>query len=117
VSELGKVSIEHRNDVVVGKVDGELDLSNWEQIRGALADAIDDETALVLDLSATTYFDSAGVRLVYQLADELRARRRMFALVFGDNQIVRRVATLSGIGRHVACHPTVAAAVKALAGE
>jgi anti-anti-sigma factor len=118
VSELGRVSIEHRDHIVVGKVDGELDLSNAEQVREALTAAVDkDDTALVLDLSATTYFDSAGVRLVFQLADDLRARRRALALVLGDNQIVQRVASLSGIGDHVACHPTVAAAVESLSRE
>lgn len=118
MSELGRVSIERRDDILVGTVDGELDLSNAEQVREALTAAVDDDdTALVLDLSPTTYFDSAGVRLVFQLADDLRARRRGLALVLGDNQIVQRVASLSGIGDHVACHPTVAAAMKALSQE
>jgi anti-anti-sigma regulatory factor len=63
------------------------------------------------------YFDSAGVRLVFQLVDDLRARRRAFALVLGDNQIVQRVADLTGIVDHVACHPTVAAAIKAVSPE
>lgn len=118
MSDLGKLSIEHREDIVVGRITGELDLSNWEQVRTAMQDAVeDDDIGLLLDLSSTTYFDSAGVRLVFQLADDLRARRRAFALVLGDNQIVQRVADLTGIGDHVACHPSVAAAIKAIAPD
>ncbi|MGH7358232.1 MAG: STAS domain-containing protein [Candidatus Rokuibacteriota bacterium] len=118
MTELGRVSIEAQDDVVVAHLAGELDLSNWEQVRATLEDAVTpDNGALVLELGSTTYFDSAGVRLVFQLAEGLRNRRQGFALVLGDNQIVQRVAELTGICDHVACHPDVAAAVKAVGSD
>jgi anti-sigma B factor antagonist len=115
VSELGRVSVEHREAVVVARVDGELDLSNWEQVREIVEDAVTPEAdALVLDLSSTTYFDSAGVRLVFQLAERLGNRRQGLALAMGDNDVVQRVAELTGLTSHVACRRSVDDALRAL---
>jgi anti-anti-sigma factor len=114
VSELGSVTIARYNLVIVARVDGELDLSNWSRVCSEVEDAVaPDDTALVVDLGEISFFDSTGVRLVFQLADRLQTRRQRFALVIGENEIVRRVTELTGITQHVPCHRTVDEAVHA----
>jgi anti-anti-sigma factor len=117
VGDLGAVSVDEYDHVVVASITGEVDLSNCKQIQNTLEGAITDHTALVLDLGATTYFDSAGVRLVFQLAERLRARRQELAVVLGNNEIIQRVAELTSIGDHVPCHSTVDAALASLSSS
>ena len=115
MNDLGRVTIEHRDHVVIAAVDGELDLSNWEHVGEAVEAAVNsDDTGLVVDLGPTSYFDSTGVRLVFRLAERLKARRQGFALVIGGNQIVQRVTELTGIKQCVDCHHTVDQAVTSL---
>ena len=108
MTDLGFVTFDRHKHIAVARVGGELDLSNWARVSSEVEDAVaPDDKALVVDLGETTYFDSAGVRLIFQLAHRLQVRRQGFALVVGDNEIVRRVAELTGIKQHVACHHTV----------
>jgi anti-anti-sigma factor len=118
VGDLGAVSVDEHDHIVVARITGEVDLSNCKQIQDTLESSVNtDHAALVLDLGATTYFDSAGVRLVFQLAERLRARRQALAVVLGDNEIIQRVAELTSIADHVPCHSTVDAALASLSSS
>jgi anti-anti-sigma factor len=51
-------------------VTGEIDLANAGEFRQALTEAAVTAPALTVDLSAATYFDSAGVRALFSVAAE-----------------------------------------------
>ncbi len=55
--------------------------------------------SVVLDLSAVTFFDSSGVRLVDRLARECGARATPFRVVAPPGGPTRRVLELVGTGR------------------
>jgi anti-sigma B factor antagonist len=56
---------ERRGDSVVVGLDGDVDIQVAEQVRGDLADIEASEPrVLVLDLSRTTFLDSAGMALI-----------------------------------------------------
>jgi len=82
MSELARVLEDRRGEVLVAALDGEVDASNaaevGERLRRALGNA---STALVLDLSPTSYLDSAGISLVFRLAEELGARQQRLVVV------------------------------------
>ncbi len=60
MTTLADVSVMQRGEVVVVAVDGEIDRSNAEQVAAALLKAVPNfATAVVLDLSRTTYIDSS----------------------------------------------------------
>lgn len=100
---------------MVAHVEGEIDLSNVDEIRTLLVDAVTHEThSLILDLSKTSYLDSTGVRLLFELAERLQGRRQQLRLVVDDEALVRRVIVLTQLDQRVPLDATVDQAVDAI---
>ena len=98
--------------VPVVRLEGEVDLSNVEEVRAAIfAPADAGHGCVVVDLTGTTYLDSTAVRLLFDLAVRLQTRRRRLRLVVSDATIVRRVLVLTKLDESVPFHTTVADAV------
>ena len=115
MSRLAAVSVDHRSGAAVARVVGEIDLSNVDEIREAVTEAVDhDGLGLVLDLSGTTYLDSTGVRLLFELAHRMQTRRRHLRLVVTDQALVRRVIVLTQLEDRVPIDTSVADALAAL---
>lgn len=111
---LAEVTLDRQGGVVVASLAGEVDLSNVADIRLALVEAVAQETeCLVIDLSETTYLDSTGVRMLFDLAVRLQARRQDLRLVVPDATIVRRVLVLTKLDQSVHFDVSVADAVAA----
>lgn len=88
--------------VVVARLTGEIDLSNAETITAAVVDAMPHESsALVLDLSAVDYLDSAGIQLIYHLRETLRARSQSLRLLIPPDSPANDALRLAGVARHV----------------
>lgn len=82
MSELARLETRRVGDTQHVCVSGEVDLSNARPLLDAVAAAVPDEAAhVVLDLTATTYLDSAGIAAVFRLAERLRGRRQDLRLV------------------------------------
>jgi anti-anti-sigma factor len=96
VSDIGELAIDDgRDDVVVARLIGEVDLSNAGVVGDQLASAVPNRAlGLVLDLGATSYLDSSGVSLVFDLADRLRKRQQQLRLVVPDGAPLRRVLAI-----------------------
>jgi anti-sigma B factor antagonist len=93
-----RVLLERGEPVVVAELEGEVDASNAEEIGGEIAGLISTApTSLLLDLSRTRYLDSAGVRMLLDLAEKLRQRRQGLSLVVPERTPVRRLLTVAGI--------------------
>jgi anti-anti-sigma factor len=93
---LARVQVEQAGKAVVARIAGEIDLSNARVLELEIAAAVpNDAEALVLDLSETTYLDSAGIRLVFGLADAVRKRGQEMRLVVPEASPVRRILELS----------------------
>jgi anti-anti-sigma factor len=109
---LEQVELEQRGDVVVAHVSGEVDLSNAASITERLLAAIPNTaTTLVLDLSGTSYLDSSGVRMIFDLAHRLRNRRQGLELVVPDDSTIKRVLLLTEVEQIVPMSASVEAAV------
>ena len=81
--------------VVVAALPEEIDLANARGIASIVANAVPNEAVgVVLDLSGTTYLDSSGVHLVFDLADRLAARQQKLVLAVPEFSNVRRVLEL-----------------------
>ena len=101
--------------MLVAHLEGEVDLSNVDDIRTLLVDAVSHETeCLILDLTKTSYLDSTGVRLLFELAERLQGRRQELRLVVDDETLVRRVIVLTQLDQRVPLDTTVEQAVEAV---
>jgi anti-anti-sigma factor len=74
---------EHLVDgIPVVRIDGEVDISNWLRVAGALeAAGARDGPGIVVDLRATRYLDSSGVRILFDARRRLEADGRRLVLV------------------------------------
>jgi anti-anti-sigma factor len=106
-----------RGSVPVAHIEGELDMSSAPALRNRLLDAVENQDlGLVVDLSDTTYVDSAGLNLLFELAERLATRQVAFAVVYPEGGIVERVFGLVDISSVASVHHSVDSAVHSILG-
>jgi len=104
--------------VVVGRVIGDLESANADELRDALVRRLrNDSAGLVLDLSATAYLDSAAIELLFDLARRLRTHRQRLRLVLPPKAPMHGVLTFCGIDTVVEIDETTEAAVREMRAE
>jgi anti-anti-sigma factor len=112
VTLLAQVSEERHGDIVVARVNGEIDASNapWldDRLRAAISNQRD---GLAVDLTGTTYLDSAGIALLFGLAASLRQHQQTLRLVVAEGSPIDRMVRLTGLADAVPTHPTLEAAL------
>jgi anti-anti-sigma factor len=112
---LGQLELETLDHVPVGRLTGEIELSNVPQIEATLTRAVDNAApGLVVDLSVTAYFDSAGIRMLFNLATLLSGRGQALHAVVPPGSRIEYLLSIVDVDRVVPCHPTTAAAVAAV---
>ncbi len=98
MTDLVQVVPRQDRSVPVCELRGELDASNVDSVQSAILEHVgNDVPGLVLDLTATTYLDSAAVRILFDLARRLRTRRQELRLVVPPDGVVRRVLVLTAL--------------------
>jgi anti-anti-sigma factor len=114
---MGLVEVRVRADqlVPVAEIHGELDASNVDDVLAQLVALVANHApGLVLDLSETQYLDSAGVRVLFELARLLRSRRQELRIFVPADGIVRKVLVLTAVADVVPLHDGVDEAVAAM---
>ncbi|HET8755373.1 MAG TPA: STAS domain-containing protein [Solirubrobacteraceae bacterium] len=112
---LARVTDEHHGDVPVVSIVGEIDASNAGEIADRLRAALSNRSeVLVCDLSGTTYLDSAGLNLLFELATALRERQQQLHLVVAERSPIARMVAIVGLDTAVPTHPTRTAALAAV---
>jgi anti-anti-sigma factor len=82
MSDLALFAVLETDEVVVGALSGEIDLSNAKELEREIEEAVPNTArGMVLDLSKLTYLDSSGIRLLLSLAGRLRWRGEGTVLV------------------------------------
>jgi anti-sigma B factor antagonist len=98
VNDLARVEISRRNDVHIAAIFGEVDIANVEDVGIAITDSLDHgETRHLVDLTGTTFMDSAAIRLLFTLANLFRTRRQQLHIVVPEGSPVARVLTLTAV--------------------
>ncbi|HEX8066419.1 MAG TPA: STAS domain-containing protein [Thermoleophilaceae bacterium] len=109
------LKIESKGDVVVVAVSGDVDLANAKSIGVQIAAAVPNESiGLVLDLAETTYLDSSGLHLIFDLAARLGERQQRLALSVPEASHLRRVLELVDVGVAAGLEPSVERAMAAV---
>jgi anti-anti-sigma factor len=112
---LATLDVQLGSDTPVARLVGEVDASNAAGFAKELKEAVPNTAiGLVLDLSETTYIDSSGVHLIFDLADALRRRQQTLQLVVPPDTFIADVfaaVSLSGAARQ---SPTLPEALEAV---
>ena len=114
MTSMANIEVQRTGAVVVVRLVGEVDLSNVDSVREDLLDPVGHETeSLIIDLGDTRYLDSTGIRMLFDIAVRLHARRQHLRLVVSDETIVRRVLVLTKLDQSVPFDRSVDAALAA----
>lgn len=114
MSLLARVMEEQRDDVAIAAIEGEVDSSNVHELGERLRTLLTNRsTALIVDLTETTYLDSAGINMLFELAGELTNRQQRLRLVVPADTPVLRMLTIAGLIGAVPTHQTRDAALAA----
>jgi anti-sigma B factor antagonist len=115
---LADVNIESLDNLVVARLDGEIDLSNAIELGAVIANRVPNEVlGLVIDLTKVEYIDSVGIHVLFELRDKLKTRGQGIGLVApGDSDIfvTLKVAYLPSV---VVVFDTVDAAAESIAAR
>lgn len=85
-------------DDVLVRIAGEIDLANASDVQEQINAVVgNDAMRVVLDLADVVYLDSAGLRVLFTLAERLRVRQIDLDLVVPPGTGVRRVVEMSGL--------------------
>lgn len=111
MSELAAVEAADLDGSRLVRVSGEIDLSNAHDVMDSISEAVPhDAGRVILDLSRTAYLDSAGVAMVFRLAERLGHRRQELRLVVPEDAPIRAVLELTNVPRVVPLRTSVAEA-------
>ena len=104
-----------RNAVVAAS--GEIDLTNADGLRDALLSALDaGARGLVVDMTATTFLDSAGVTALVRTSRRASATEATLRLAVTAPAVLR-VLDLVGLDRLVGVYPSISEAVASLPNQ
>ena len=93
--EPGGLAHELVGTTTVIKFEGDLDAGNADELATRAVALSRDARAVVLDLSATTYLDSAGVRLIDTVGRACWPRGVPVAAIVPPDSVIRRVVELT----------------------
>jgi anti-anti-sigma factor len=118
MSLIARVVEEHQGDVPIITIEGEIDASNAREIAGRMRGALSNQAkVLVVDLTPTTYIDSAGINILFQLATELGERQQELHVVVAAASPIARMLAIVGLEHAVPTHPTREAALEIVGVE
>jgi anti-anti-sigma factor len=112
---LGDLKLESIAGLPVARLSGEIDRSNVAELGDRVTTAIGDQSGgLVLDLSELAFLDSTGIRMLFELAAELKRRQQALRVVVPDGSHLGQVLDTVGLKQAAATDHTVSEAVAAL---
>jgi anti-anti-sigma factor len=115
VTEIADLTIERIDGVPVARISGEIDTSNARALGDSIAGSIgNDAPGVVVDLTDTSYLDSAGVNLLFDLARRLKRRHQELRVVRPTASFVEEVLEVVSINDAAPTNETVGNAIAAL---
>jgi anti-anti-sigma factor len=98
MNQLASIHLANEAGIVVAGITGEIDLSNADRLITKITDAVPNEAiGLIVDLGDVDFMDSAGIRMLLELAKRLEWRGQALRLVVAVEARVRKMLTISGL--------------------
>jgi anti-anti-sigma factor len=112
MAELADVRVEDRGVTTVIRIGGEVDLSNAWSVAQSMHESISNQQLrVVLDLTRVRYLDSAGIRVLFDLAKGLADRDQRLVLVLPPDAPIRRTLEVSSLISQVPTADTLEGAI------
>jgi anti-sigma B factor antagonist len=98
--------------VVVVRLEGEIDMSNASELGTAITARVPgDAAAVVLDLGAVDYFDSAGIHMIFELRERLRHRGQAIRLVVAPDSPIAATLRYTDVSGTIGAADSVQGAI------
>jgi anti-sigma B factor antagonist len=115
MSPLADLQFETLGDVVVARLNGEVDMSNASDLGAAITARIPTEArGLVLDLGAVEYLDSAGIHILFELRERLSRRGQAIRLALAPGSPIATALEYAGVQSTLGSAETVDGAIAAI---
>lgn len=109
------LEISREGDVVIARLDGDIDLANTPTISAAILEAIpNDARGLVIDLSSVRYIDSVAIRMLFTFVRTLHDSRQGVAIAVPADSPVQKLLKITHLDEATEFRETVDAALVAL---
>lgn len=97
-----EVEVTTHETVPVARIEGEVDTVNSAEVSARLVGAIGNVApGLVVDLTETTYVDSAALQLLLDLNERLNVRGQKLRLVVPAEAVIRRLFELTHVNEAI----------------
>jgi anti-sigma B factor antagonist len=115
MGDLATVVVERHDELQVVRVAGEVDISNASSLEEDISHAVPNDAAgLAIDFSNTSYLDSAGIRMLFELAQRVSGRGQSFAVVVPPDSLIRHALVVTEVEQLLPIHHTLAEALDAM---
>ena len=115
VIPLADFELESVDGLPVAHLSGEIDRTNAAELGQCVAEAIsDDGGGLVVDLTKLEFIDSTGIRMLFELAAELKRHQQALRVVVPDGAHLGDILNTVGLKQAAATDHTVGEAVAGL---
>ena len=110
------IEIEERENVVVARVTGELDIAGASRTGDRIAEAVPTSVlGIVVDFSDLEFLDSSGIAMLFGLARMLGGRRQQLGVVAPSGGPIARVLEIVEFERAAPVHGELEPAVAEIA--
>lgn len=107
-----EIVLEQRDDNVIARLSGEIDMSNAHYVREQLLASMPNEAhALVLDIGDCRYLDSAAIEVLFDLSRRLERRRQALKIAMPPDSPLRRVIELTEVHTAAPVYDSLDAAI------
>jgi anti-sigma B factor antagonist len=98
MSAPAEIVLDRRDDRIVARLSGEVDMSNATYVREQLlASMPNDAAVLVLDIGGCRYLDSAAIEVLFDVSRRLARRRQEVRIAMPPDSPLRRVLELTEV--------------------
>ena len=109
------IPVEQHDGVSVARLSGDVEISRAPEVKNELLRVLSNQDfGLVLDLREVTYLDSAGVNVLFEVAERLNSRQQQLMAVVPERALIRRVLTLVNLRSVMETHRTLDGAIAAI---
>jgi anti-sigma B factor antagonist len=113
---LADLNVETIGQIVVARLDGEIDMSNAAEIRDAVSRRVSNEAlGVVVDITDVGYLDSAAIQVIFELRERLRTRGQQIRLVVAPGSPIAETLRVGDVPAAIGSDDTLDAALRAMA--
>jgi anti-sigma B factor antagonist len=118
VNPLARLALEARDGIHIAHISGEVDIANASTLEAEISDTVSNTAlGLVVNLTKTDYFDSAGIRMLFELRKRLTGRRQTLRVVVPRGSVIITALLVTEVDQIIPIDETVDESLTAIAAD